>query len=376
MTAKRKGSSPEQLIRPLVRKLHGYVPGEQPKIPGLIKLNTNENPASPSPKVIRAIRSAADGRLRLYPDPTAQPLREALARFHGCRPENIIVGNGSDELLALATRAFVEARQAAATTKRQVAKQTVQYFTPSYSLYPVLADIHGARRNEVKLPDSFELPDDDALRKSNWNFSAALTYITTPNAPSGRGYATRDLAKLCAAQNGVTILDEAYVDFADEHALRLAKRFPHVIVSRTFSKAYSLCFQRVGYFVGHPALISALDRIRDSYNVNGLGQAAALATLSEIGYYRRRFERTVRLRTRTSETLEALGLDVLPSHANFIFARPTGLSAFGWFQQLRDRNILTRWFDSPKVRDWLRITIGTEAEMARFLTATKSILRR
>jgi len=376
MTAKRKGSSPEQLIRPLVRKLHGYVPGEQPKIPGLIKLNTNENPASPSPKVIRAIRSAADGRLRLYPDPTAQPLREALARFHGCRPENIIVGNGSDELLALATRAFVEPRQAAATTKRQVAKQTVQYFTPSYSLYPVLADIHGARRNEVKLPDSFELPDDDALRKSNWNFSAALTYITTPNAPSGRGYATRDLAKLCAAQNGVTILDEAYVDFADEHALRLAKRFPHVIVSRTFSKAYSLCFQRVGYFVGHPALISALDRIRDSYNVNGLGQAAALATLSEIGYYRRRFERTVRLRTRTSETLEALGLDVLPSQANFIFARPTGLSAFGWFQQLRDRNILTRWFDSPKVRDWLRITIGTEAEMARFLTATKSILRR
>ena len=376
MTAKRKGSSPEQLIRPLVRKLYGYVPGEQPKIPGLIKLNTNENPASPSPKVIRAIRSAADGRLRLYPDPTAQPLREALAKFHGCRPENIIVGNGSDELLALATRAFVEARQAAATTKRQVAKQTVQYFTPSYSLYPVLADIHGARRNEVKLPDSFELPNDDALRKSNWNFSAALTYITTPNAPSGRGYATRDLAKLCAAQNGVTILDEAYVDFADEHALRLAKRFPHVIVSRTFSKAYSLCFQRVGYFVGHPALISALDRIRDSYNVNGLGQAAALATLSDIGYYRRQFERTVRLRASTSEALEALGLEVLPSQANFIFARPTGLSTFGWFQQLRDRNILTRWFDSPKVRDWLRITIGTEAEMARFLTATKSILRR
>ena len=376
MTAKRKGNSPEQLIRPQVRKLHGYVPGEQPKIPGLIKLNTNENPAPPSPKVIRAIRSAADGRLRLYPDPTAQPLREALAKFHGCKPENIIVGNGSDELLALATRAFVEPRQRGAQTKRQVARQTIQYFTPSYSLYPILADIHGARRNQVKLPGSFELPANDALRADNWNFSAALSYITTPNAPSGRGYPTRGLAKLCEEQKGVTILDEAYANFAAENAMRLARRHPHVLVSRTFSKAYSLCFQRVGYFVGHPALIGALDRMRDSYNVNGLGQAAALATLSDIGYYRRQFERIVRLRARTTESLEALGFEVLPSQANFIFAKPAGLTAADWFQQLRKRKILTRWFDSPKARNWLRITIGTEAEMARFLTATKSILRQ
>ena len=376
MMAKRKGSFPDQLIRPLVRKLHGYVPGEQPNVRGLIKLNTNENPAPPSPKVIRAIRSAADRRLRFYPDPAAQPLREALAKFHCCRPENIIIGNGSDELLALATRAFVEPRQAGATTRRQVAKQTVQYFTPSYSLYPVLADIHGARRNEVKLPGNFELPASDVLRKSNWNFSAALTYITTPNAPSGCGYATRDLAKLCAAQNGVTILDEAYVDFADEHALRLAKGFQHVIVSRTFSKAYSLCFQRVGYFVGHPTLIGALDRIRDSYNVNGLGQAAALATLSNIGYYRKQFSRIVRLREETTGALETIGFDVLPSQANFIFVEPAGLTVEEWFRALRERKILTRWFDASKARNRLRITIGTEAEMARFLTATRSILRQ
>lgn len=374
MAAKRKGSSPDRLIRPLVRKLHGYVPGEQPTDRGLIKLNTNENPAPPSPKVIRAIRSAADERLRLYPDPAAQPLREALAKRHGCKPENIIVGNGSDELLALATRAFVEPRSRDTKPKRQAAKQTVQYFTPSYSLYPILADIHGARRNEVKLPAGFELPNNDALRKGNWNFSAALTYITTPNAPSGRGYTTRDLTRLCEAQNGVTILDEAYVDFADEHALRLAKRFPHVIVSRTFSKAYSLCFQRVGYFIGHPTLIGALDRIRDSYNVNGLGQAAALATLSDTTYYRKQFRRIVRLREKTSAALEALGFDVLPSQANFIFARPTGLTAAEWFRQLRQRNIVTRWFDAPKVRNRLRITIGTETEMNRFLDVSRSIL--
>ena len=359
----------------MVRKLHGYVPGEQPKVRGLIKLNTNENPAPPSPKVIRAIRSAADERLRRYPDPAARPLCEALAKFHGCKPENIIIGNGSDELLALATRAFVEPRQASATTRRQIAKQTIQYFTPSYSLYPILADIHGAWRNEVKLPASFELPTNEVLQKSNWNFSAALSYITTPNAPSGRGYATSDLAKLCAAQSGVTILDEAYVDFADENALRLPKRFPHVIVSRTFSKAYSLCFQRIGYFVGHPVLIGALDRIRDSYNVNGLGQAAALATLSDIGHYRKQFEHIVQLRTKTTGVLEALGFEVLPSQANFIFARPTGITAAEWFQQLRERKILTRWFDAPKVRGWLRITIGTETEMRKFLSATRAIHR-
>ncbi len=375
MAAKRKGSSPDRLIRPLVRKLHGYVPGEQPTDRGLIKLNTNENPAPPSPKVIRAIRSAADERLRLYPDPAAQPLREALGKHHGCKPENIIVGNGSDELLALATRAFAEPRQAGATTRQQIAKQTIQYFTPSYSLYPILADIHGARRNEVKLPASFELPTNEVLQKSNWNFSAALSYITTPNAPSGRGYATSALAKICAAQSGVTILDEAYVDFADENALRLPKRFPHVIVSRTFSKAYSLCFQRIGYFVGHPVLIGALDRIRDSYNVNGLGQVAALATLSDIGHYRKQFERIVELRAKTTESLEALGFEVIPSQTNFIFTRPTGLIAADWFQQLRKRNILTRWFDSPKVRNHLRVTIGTEVEMSKFLAATRDIRR-
>jgi len=360
----------------MVRKLHGYVPGEQPMLRGLIKLNTNENPAPPSPKVIRAIRSAADDRLRLYPNPSAQPLREALAKFHGCKPENIIIGNGSDELLALATRAFVEPRQVGATTGRQIAKQTIQYFTPSYSLYPILADIHGARRNEVKLPASFELPTNADLQKSNWNFGAALNYITTPNAPSGRGYATRDLAKLCAAQKGVTILDEAYVDFADDNALRLVKRFPHVIVSRTFSKAYSLCFARVGYFIGHPELIGALDTIRDSYNVNGLGQAAALATLSDIGHYRKQFGRIIQLRAKTTGALEALGFKVLPSQANFIFAKPTGITAAEWFRQLRERKIVTRWFDAPKVRNCLRITIGTEAEMAKFLTATQSALKR
>ena len=261
-----------KLVRPLVRALHPYVPGEQPKIQGLVKLNTNENPYPPSPPVLRAVKGAVDERLRLYPNPTASLLREKLAKLHQCKSENVIVGNGSDELLALAVRAFVEPSKGC---KRE-SECTVQFFTPSYSLYPVLAATHGAGTNAVRLGKDFMLPDLDLLKKSRaWDFDAALTLITTPNAPSGRGYSTDELDRLCRAHRGVVVLDEAYVDFAKENALELALRHPHVIVARTFSKAYSLCFQRVGYFVASPALIEALDKIRDSYNVNGLGQVAA-----------------------------------------------------------------------------------------------------
>jgi len=179
---------PKQLIRRIVRDLHAYVPGEQPKIKGLIKLNTNENPHPPSPKVLAAVKAATDGRLRLYPNPTAQLLREKLAKFHGCRPENIVAGNGSDELLALATRAFVE--PAAGHNSRSEA--TVQFFSPSYSLYPVLAEMHGTSVNAVALQPDFDIPSvEDLRREGTWNWQAALTFITTPNAPSGRGYSAR-----------------------------------------------------------------------------------------------------------------------------------------------------------------------------------------
>jgi histidinol-phosphate aminotransferase len=292
-------SSQSSYVRPIVRRLHAYVPGEQPKVRGLVKLNTNENPYPPSPKVLRTIKAAVDGRLRLYPNPTAEALREKLAALHHCRPDNIIVGNGSDELLALATRAFVEPQSACPPHPRR--RSLVQFFIPSYSLYPVLADIAGARRNPVPLAPDFGLPTIAELTAVGWDFQAALTFITTPNAPSGRGYATANLDKLCRAQRGVVVLDEAYVDFARENALALALRHPHVLVARTFSKAYSLCFQRIGYFVGHADLIAALQKIRDSYNVNGLGQIAALATLDDLPYYRRGFQRLIATRQYLTE---------------------------------------------------------------------------
>lgn len=348
--------NPESLVRRLVRDLHAYTPGEQPKIKGLIKLNTNENPYPPSPKVLRAIRTAVDERLRLYPNPGAEALREKLAKFHACRPENIIVGNGSDELLALAVRCFVEPGG------------TVQYFSPSYSLYPVLASIHGASTRAVSLRADF------GLAEAGWDPTAELSLITTPNAPSGRGYSTAELDSFCRAHEGVLVLDEAYVDFADDNAMDLAIKYPNVLVARTFSKAYSLCFLRIGYMVGHPALIGALDKIRDSYNVNGLGQIAAAATLDDLGYYRRNFKRVIGTRDRLSRELTKLKFQVLPSQTNFILVRPPRFPAVEWLKRLRDRKILVRWFNHSGLEDRLRITVGNDAESEALLRAVKAIL--
>ena len=379
----------KSLIRPLVRELHPYVYGEQPKIKGLIKLNTNENPYPPSPKVLVAVKAAVDGRLRLYPSPTAQWLREKLAKLHRCHADNIIVGNGSDELLALATRAFVEpaserglpaasrslARRRGSGVNAALPSAMVQYFTPSYSLYPVLADIHGAARNAVPLKPDFSLPGLAELQRGRqWQFDAALTFVTTPNAPSGRGYPTSELEKLCRAQKGVVVLDEAYVDFAEKNALKLALKYPHVLVARTFSKAYSLCFQRVGYFIGPADLVAALHKIRDSYNVNGLGQVAAEATLEDLAYYRANFRKIVATREWLSRELTKLGFRVLPSQANFILARPPGFPAREWQRRLRERKILVRWFDFPEVKDYLRITIGTPAEAEALVRAGRRLL--
>ena len=366
--------SPAKLVRPLVRKLHAYVPGEQPKVKGLIKLNTNENPYPPSPKVLSAMQAAIDGRMRLYPNPSAQLLREQLAALHQCSPDQIIIGNGSDELLALGVRAFVEPAANGDSASSEPSKSRVQYFGPSYSLYPVLAETHGATPYSVPLLEDFGLPSVSQLRRGKrWDFQAALTFITTPNAPSGRGYSTRELEVLCSAMKGVVVLDEAYVDFADENALELCLKYPHVIISRTFSKAYSLCFQRIGYWIGHPELIAALHRIRDSYNVNGLAQIAASATLKNLSYYQRNFRRVTESRSRVAEALTGLGWTVLPSQTNFILARPPGPPARQWLEDLRQKKILVRWFASPNLESFLRITIGSESEMDTLLKTIRGL---
>jgi histidinol-phosphate aminotransferase len=242
-------------------------------------------------------------------------------------------------------------------------------------LYPVLADIHAAVKYALPLNPDFSLPSMHELKLGKvWDFRAALTFVTTPNAPSGRGYPIRELDALCRAHKGVVVLDEAYVDFAEENAMALALKYPHVLVARTFSKAYSLCFQRVGYFVGHPELTAALHKIRDSYNVNGLGQIAAEATLDDLPYYRANFKKIIATRDQLSRELTQLGFQVLPSQTNFILVRAPRFSAEAWLQKLRARKILVRWFNRPEARNYLRITIGTAAEAAALARAARTIL--
>lgn len=365
----------DSLIRPHIRFLTPYTPGEQPKETPLIKLNTNENPYGPSPKVLAAVRNAIGEQLRLYPSPTADSLRRKLASLHELSVEQIIVGNGSDELLALATRAFVE--PVVKKTQKYSDRQVVQYFTPSYSLYSSLASIHAARTNEVPLTKSFDIPSPPQLQNAGWRPDAALSFVTTPNAPSGRPYRTAELRRLCAATRGAVILDEAYVDFAEENALSLTAEFDHVIVSRTFSKAYSLCFQRIGYFVGPEPLIAALHKIRDSYNVNGLAQIAALATLDDLPYYRKNFQAIAQERDKLARSLSQLGFYVTPSAANFLLVSPPSGSktAAAWQKQLRQQGILVRWFPDPSVRHCLRITIGTPAQNQILCKTLCKILR-
>jgi len=366
-------SQPSARVRPLIASLHAYTPGEQPRIPGLIKLNTNENPYPPAPAVLRAIRQAVNGGLRLYPDPAASDLRRRLAQHHGCHPANVIVGNGSDELLALATRAFVEPTTAVPRSQR--ARATVQCFDPSYSLYPILAAMHGASLQRIPLQPDFSLPNPRTFaRAGTCDPNAALTFITTPNAPSGHGYSSDDLRRLCRRLHGVVVLDEAYADFAAENALGLAFEFPHVLVARTFSKAYSLCALRIGYMLGHPELIGALDRIRDSYNVNGLGQVAACATLDHLGYYRRRHRQVLRQRGRLTRELSRLGFRCLPSSTNFVLVQPPGRTAREWLDALRHHRILVRWFDHPAVRQFLRITVGDAGQMQALVKTVRRLL--
>ena len=366
------------LVRPSVRRLQAYIPGEQPGRGRLTKLNTNENPYPPSPKALDAIREATDEGLRLYPNPTAEKLRRSLARKHGCDPEQILVGNGSDELLAVCIRACVEPFRSVSPSRLYAA--TVQYFDPSYSLYPVLADAHGARRHAVPLERDFSLPvlgsKGSSPSASPWNTRAALSLITTPNAPSGRSYPTTKLRRFCRGTEGVVVLDEAYADFASENALNLAFELPNVIVLRTFSKAYSLSSQRIGYAVGNAELLAELMKVRDSYSVNELGQVAALAALSDRRYYREVIKEIRVSREVLTHHLAELGFRVIPSETNFLLVEPPGFSAERWFEKLREQRVLVRWFNSRRVRRYLRITIGTDEEIAELLSAVERILAK
>jgi len=348
------------LIRRQVERMSGYVPGEQPKVANLIKLNTNENPYPPSPKVLEAIRGAIDGRLRLYPDPTSSALRAKLGKIHVFDADQIVIGNGCDDILNLCVRAFCGECEKLA------------YFWPSYSLYPVLANIQGATQVELPLDENFQInPHPSLLAKLA---GVKLVFITQPNAPSGVWLQRIELQRVIEEAQGVVVIDEAYVDFASENCLDLVREYDNVIVARTFSKAFSFAGMRVGWAVGPRELISALNKVKDSYNVSRLSQLGAEATLEEWDYFQQNVSKIRSRRERTTSELAKLGFFVYPSQANFVFARPPAtLTAKQWFDGLRTQNILVRWWDANRIRDFARVSIGTDEEMDKFLETTKVI---
>jgi len=340
-----------------IQQMRGYVPGEQPKVPGLIKLNTNENPYPPSPKVLEALRAALDGRLRLYPDPQSTGLRQKLSSRYGVPTEQIIAGNGCDDILNLCVRAFCGEGDRLA------------YFEPSYSLYPVLADIQGASKMELPLDDHFQFEAHPALLRQL--AGVKLVFITQPNAPSGVWLQNVELQRVIEETDGVVVMDEAYVDFASENCLDSVREYNNVIVARSFSKSFALAGMRLGWAAGSRELIEALDKVKDSYNVNRLTQIAGEAALEDWAYFEEITRKVKATRQRVVEALISRGYFVYPSQTNFVFARPPSpLTARQWFERLREKKILVRWWDAERIRDFARVSIGTEEEMEKFLSVS------
>jgi histidinol-phosphate aminotransferase len=339
----------------LARGLSPYVPGEQPQIPGLVKLNTNESPFGPSPKVLEAIKAAAAQTLRLYPDPQSTALRQALADYHHVSPANVFVGNGSDEVLAHTFAALL--------------KQNRPLLFPdvTYSFYPVYCRLFGI---EARL-----VPLDAGMRVdvAGYMEGGGAIIIANPNAPTGIALPRAEIKRLLEARPDVpVVIDEAYVDFGGESVVPLVERNPHLLVVHTMSKSRSLAGLRVGYAIGDAALIEGLTRVKDSFNSYPLGrpaQAGAIAALQDEDYFQGTRAVVMENRAQLMAELTRLGFEVLPSHANFVFARHPDHAGAAVAAALRERAILVRHFSAPRIADFVRITIGSEAELGQLTSA-------
>lgn len=343
----------------VVHRLTPYVPGEQPQHPNLVKLNTNENPWPPSPKALEAIAAATDDRLRLYPDPDSSRLKQALADYFKLRVENVFVGNGSDEVLAHAFQALL--------------KHDAPLLFPdvSYSFYPVYCNLFGIDYRTVPLREDF------SLDLADFDQPSGGIIFPNPNAPTGRAVSRADIESLLKRNpDSVVVVDEAYVDFGAESAVPLIPRYDNLLVVQTFSKSRSLAGLRLGYALGAPELIEALVRVKDSFNsypIDRLAEAAGIASIEDEAYFQAVCDRVMRERERLTQALTALGFEVLPSQANFVFARPPQ-PADSVMQALREQGIIVRHFRAPRIRDWLRITIGAPQENGALLTALEGIV--
>ena len=340
-----------QFERPNIAKMQGYTSGEQPQDGRSIKLNTNENPYPPSPRVAAALKAFASDQLRVYPQADARALRQAIADHHEISIDNVVITHAGDEALRLAVTTFVAPGGVLASTE------------PTYSLYPVLAQIQDARMFTLDLEDDWSLPNDFAIKVNT--AGAKLTCVVNPHAPSGHLNNIPTLKGLAEKLEGVLLVDEAYADFVDvdkpSSMAALVTEHENLLVLRTFSKGYSLAGLRLGYLLGHSSLIHpVLEKTRDSYNVDAISQAIGLAAIEDQAYARQTWASVRRDREILAEGLAALGFDVTASQTNFVLAQtPRDVSALHLYQALKDEGILVRYFNTPRLQDALRITVGT-----------------
>ena len=345
-------------FRPAIDAMTGYVPGEQPK-PGIkiVKLNTNENPYPPSPHVMEALRNIDSDALRRYPDPFAIEFCRAVSEVLGVPEDWIIVGNGSDDVLNLLVRACAEGQE-----------RRVVYPMPTYVLYPTLSAMQPAEVIEIPYPENFQLPIADLVKANG-----ALTFIASPNSPSGHTVPLDDLRELARGLSGVVAIDEAYVDFAESSALPLVQEFENVIVLRTLSKGYSLAGLRLGFGVANPQLLAGLFKVKDSYNIDAIAIAVGAAAMRDRDYKNTCAEKVKISRTKLTVDLRKLGFKVIDSQGNFVLATPPLGNAESLYLALKERGILVRYFKQPGLEDKLRITVGTDQQNQALIEALGSI---
>lgn len=341
-------------------KLKEYIPGEQPRGMSYVKLNTNESPYPPSPEVIAAMNMGEIEKLRLYPDPICRALKETIAANYGVNPQNVIIGNGSDEILSFIFMAFCD-------------KTTgVCYPDISYGFYPVYAQVYGLDSREIPLNDDFTLSADDYLN------AGRTIVIANPNAPTGLSLRLSEIERIVKANpHSVVAIDEAYVDFGGESAVQLIKKYDNLIVIQTFSKSRSLAGARLGYGIASAPLIADMEKLRNSinpYNINLLTQLAGEAAIISQSYYDKNCAKIVETRKYTEKKLDELGFNCLDSHANFLFASSHKLTGEQVYSGLKSRGVLVRYFPKTRIKDFVRISIGTKEQMDIMLNALKEML--
>jgi len=341
-------------IRDSVRQTPAYVPGEQPQTTDFIKLNTNENPYAPPARIFEGLAAELE-KVRLYPDPVSTQLRKAAAAVFGVEVNQILAGNGSDDILNIALRTFVNPGE------------TVAFLDLTYSLYETIAAVHGAVIKKIPTDDQFELTGPVLCPE------AKLIFLASPNPPKGKELNREFLRQTCQQAQGIVLIDEAYGDFSDQDHWDFLKEFDNVIISRTLSKSYSLAGMRVGLAIAAPGLIAEMDKVRDSYNLDRLAQSLGTAALQAHGEFLPFWQKIRATRSRLIEALRTLGFEVCDSDANFVFAAPQWCLAADLYQDLKARKILVRYFSHPRIANYLRITVGTDTEIDHLLTAISDL---